>query len=321
MSHSLRGILLSLLGFALFSVHDAVVKYLGATYAPTQVLFFSTVFSFPLVAMMLLRDSKTGILRPRHPLWSSLRVVCMIAGYLSIFYAFSALPLAQTYALLFALPSFITLLSIPLLGERVGLHRVLAIIIGFIGVLIVVRPESGTFSLGHAAALFGAFASSLAMVIVRKIGNEERDTVLILFPLVGIFFVTGLLMPTDYKPMPLFDLGATMVIAGFSFLALICMINAYKIAEAAIVASMQYSQIIWASLLGYIFFNEQLDQQTVLGAGVIILSGLYIVYRENHKNSISKKPVLQSRSRTLSPRIGPFLEAAKRRMAASKKDD
>jgi len=112
-----------------------------------------------------------------------------------------------------------------------------------------------------------------------------------------------------------------MVIAGFSFLALICMINAYKIAEAAIVASMQYSQIIWASLLGYIFFNEQLDQQTVLGAGVIILSGLYIVYRENHKNSISKKPVLQSRSRTLSPRIGPFLEAAKRRMAASKKDD
>lgn len=320
MTQNIKGIFLGLFGFALYAVHDVIVKYLGGSYAPVQVLFFSTLFSFPLVSMMLLRDTKTGTLRPQRPWWSLLRVISMITGALCVFYAFSVLPLAQTYALLFALPSFITLLSIPLLGERVGLHRGLAVIMGFVGVMIVVRPESGSLSLGHGAAILGAFASSLAMVIVRKIGKDERDTVLVLFPLVGIFLVMGVMLPSNYIPMPLQDLGATAILAGFGFIALICMINAYKMAEAALVASMQYSQIIWASLWGYLFFNENLDQQTIIGAGVIILSGLYIVYRESRTSNDSHRPVLRSRSRTLSPRIGPFLEAARRRMSQKDKE-
>ena len=148
MSANAKGALFALLGFALFSAHDVAVKYLGGQYSTFQIIFFSVLCSFPMVFLMHLRERNADNLFPKHPWWSLLRVVATVVTGISAFYAFSVLPLAQTYAFLFGMPLLITVLSVPMLGERVGIHRGSAVIVGMIGVLVVLRP--GYVELGWA---------------------------------------------------------------------------------------------------------------------------------------------------------------------------
>ncbi|MEJ6479048.1 MAG: EamA family transporter, partial [Octadecabacter sp.] len=116
---ALRGILLALLAFAVFATHDVFIKYLGASYSAFQLIFFSSLLSFPLATLMLMRDSTAGTLRPANPGWIAVRTISSSIGAICAFYAFSVLPLAQVYALIFAMPLLITVLSIPILKERV----------------------------------------------------------------------------------------------------------------------------------------------------------------------------------------------------------
>ena len=179
---NLRGAALALFAFALFAAHDVVVKFLGGQYSVFQIIFFSVLLSFPLVLLMLMRDATKGTLIPVHPWWSAARTVAIIITGSSAFYAFSAIPLAQVYAILFAAPLLITILSIPILGEKVGPHRWGAIIVGLAGVLVVIRPGATDLELGHFAAVAAAVCGAFASVIVRKIGRDERSAVLLLYP-------------------------------------------------------------------------------------------------------------------------------------------
>lgn len=306
MSQNVKGALSALLAFGIFSAHDVIVKYLGAHYSAFQVVFFSVLFSFPLVTLMLIRDSYPGTLRPVHPGWVAIRTIAIVITGVSCFYAFSALPMAQVYVILFASPLIITLLSIPILGEKVGFRRGAAVLVGLIGVIIVMRPGSSPLTLGHLAALVAAFGGALASVIVRKIGSEERDAVLLVYPMLLNFAVMGLALPFFYKPMPMVDIGAAALIAVAAFIAMTFMIAAYRTGEAAIVAPMQYSQILWATLYGVLFFDEFPDLWTAIGAGVIIASGVYIVLREANSTASENTPVLRSRPRIelgTSPRV------------------
>ncbi|MBP0483195.1 DMT family transporter [Sagittula salina] len=309
MSPNAKGALFALTAFGIFATHDVVIKYLGAAYSPFQVIFFSTLMSFPLVSFMLMNDQTHGNLRPVHPWWTAIRTTCAMLNGMCAFYAFSVLPLAQTYAILFAAPLLITVLSIPMLGESVGWRRGLAVGVGLIGVMVVLRPGAAPFSLGHLAALGSSIFGAMAAIIVRKVGREERSVVLLLYPMAANFLVVGALMITVYKPMPILDFGGTAAISLLGFIAGLCLIVAYKSGEAAIVAPMQYSQILWASIYGYLLFDETVDTYTVIGSGIIIGSGIYIVLRESAKGS-SKTPVLRTRTRGYGAgfRISPFLK-------------
>ncbi|SEQ16303.1 DMT family transporter [Thalassovita taeanensis] len=309
-SHSrsnLRAALTALCAFAVFSGHDVVVKQLGGSYAPFQIVFFSVLFGFPVVTLMLIRDRTDGNLRPRHPWWTALRTVSAVIASLSVFYAFSKLPLAQTYAILFAAPLLITLLAIPLLGEKVGWHRGAAILVGLIGVMIVLRPGSTPLTLAHLSALSAAVFSALAAVIVRKIGSDERSVVLLLYPMLTNFVVMACLMPFVYVPVSLPHLGGFGLMAVLVFCATLLQIAAYRVGSAFVVAPMQYSQIIWAVVFGVLFFDEYPDRSTIIGACVVICSGLYIVFREDKSAVSVNTPVLSTRSRFAvgtMPRVG-----------------
>lgn len=310
MTGNAKGALLALAAFAIYSTHDVVVKFLGVDYHAIQIVFFAGLLSFPLATLMLMNDRSDGHLRPVHPWWTALRTVSTVVTGVSAFYAFSVLPLAQTYAILFAAPLLITILAIPVLGEKVGLRRGLAVVAGLIGVLIVLRPGAAPLSLGHMAALAAAVFSSLASVVVRKIGAEERSVVLLLYPMVGNFIALGCALPFVYRPMPVEHLGMLGIIAAFGFVATLLVIAAYRQAEAVIVAPMQYSQMIWAAIYGYLIFDETPDEWTLIGAAVIIASGLYIVLREGLSKASENRPVLESRSRPetgLMPRISLML--------------
>lgn len=308
MGQNTRGAVFALLAFGIFATHDVVIKYLGASYSPFQVIFFSTLMSFPLVSFMLMRDPLPGTLRPAHPWWTAIRTTAAVLNGMCAFYAFSVLPLAQTYAILFATPLLITLISIPLLGEQVGWRRGLAVCVGLLGVLVVLRPGSTPLSSGHLAAMGSAVFGATASIIVRKVGDAERSVVLLLYPMAGNFVVVGALMIAVYEPMPLEHLGAASLISVLGFIAGLFLIMAYKTGQAAIVAPMQYSQIIWATGYGFVLFDETIDLFTVIGAGIIIASGVYIVSRES-ANDDSQTPVLRTRSRGFgaSFRISPFL--------------
>lgn len=306
-SGNLRGAALALLAFATFSIHDVLIKLLGGTYAPVQTLFFSVLFGFPLATLTLMSDRAPGTLLPVHPWWMAIRTLATVTTGICAFTAFSLLPLAQAYIILFASPLLITVLAIPLLGEKVRLHRWFAVLVGLSGVIVVLQPGSTVLQLGHFAALGAAAAGSLNAVVVRKIGSEERPVVMMLYPMVANFGLLGAALYWVYTPMPFEDLAILALISLLAFFAGRLIISAYQAGEAAIIAPMQYSQIIWASIYGALFFNESLDRATLIGAGLIILSGLYIVFRESRGSATSATPVLRTRSR---PETGTYLRAS-----------
>lgn len=297
MSGQTRGIVFALIAFAIYAGHDTIVKLLGTGYAPFQIVFFTVLFSFPLSSLMLIRDPLPGTLRPVHPWWMALRTVAMVVATAACFYAFSVLPLADTYAILFATPILITLLAIPILGERIRLHRGLAIVLGLAGVVIVLQPGQSPLTLGHGAALLAAVCGALVACIVRKIGREERSVVMLLYPWIASLAVMGASLPFVYSPMEGTALALNATLALLAFIALLLMIEAYKHADAAVVAPMQYSQMLWAILYGWLLFDEWPGPATFAGIALIIASGLYIVFREARGGTSEHTPVLRTRSR------------------------
>lgn len=284
MKPSLAGALCALSSFATYACHDVLIKLLGAHYSSIQIVFFSALLGFPMVTVLLLGDRTDRSLRPRHPFWVLLRALCFVTNAVLCFYAFSVLPMAQTYAFLFATPLLVTILSVPLLGERVGLHRGLAVLAGMIGVLIVLRPGAAELATGHIAALSAACCGAMSSVIIRKIGRDERPIVLMMSPMLANVALLGVALPWVYRPMPIEHLGMLAAVAFGAMIGGLLLIAAYRRAEAVIVAPMQYSQMIWAVIFGYFIFAEKIDRYTLIGSLVIIGSGIYIVLRETRQS-------------------------------------
>ena len=303
--------LFGLAAFALFSGHDVLVKQLGVTYSPFQIVFFTALLSFPLVTLALMNDKKEGTLRPVHPWWLALRSISGSASAVFAYYAFSQLPLSQAYAILFCAPLIITLLSVPMLGETIRIRRGLAILVGLGGVMIVLRPGSAELGLGHLAAFFSATTGALNSIIVRKIGHDERAAVMVLYPMMTNFLLTAAVLPLVYVPVAVGDLGLFAVVALLVLLAMSSLVLAYDRGTAMVVAPMQYSQIIWAAVFGALLFGDFPDWQTYLGTGIIAASSLYIMRRENTASVSKNSPVSRTRTRiglALGMRVGTFIK-------------
>ena len=292
LSASTRAYAFSLLSFGFFSSHDAIIKALGVDYSVFQIIFFSSLFAFIPLTVMMMADRDLDNYRPRHPWLIGMRTALSLVGMSSAFYAFTVLPLSEVYALLFITPLLITAFSVPLLGEEVGLQRWLAVIVGLCGVLVVLRPGMQALDAGHFAALVSALTSSLSVIIVRKIGNEERSAVLILIPMISGILVMGMLLPSVYVPVALPALGAMAAVGLLAVGAQISVIAAYRVAPSvALIAPVQYTQILWATAFGMLFFDEFPDGWVAVGAAIIIGSGLFVVWRESKRTK--RGPVLR----------------------------
>ena len=287
---NLKGALLALVSFAIFSSHDAAIKALGASYHAAQIVLFSALFGLPAALLLIMRERSPITLRPVDPWGVALRSGAVVMASICSFYAFSAVPMAQAYAIFFSTPILVTLLAMPLLGERVGMRRGIAIAVGMAGVLIVLRPGQASLGIGHLAALGAASASSLIAILTRKLGGSERMVVLLVYPMLGNIAIMALVQPFVYRPIAGVDLLLMVYVALGAFVAMSLLIAAYRSAEAVIVAPMQYSQIIWAVVFGLAFFGETPDLQTLIGAGVVMASGLYILMREQRLHGAPVAP-------------------------------
>ena len=295
----------ALLAFGTYATHDVIVKTLGSTYSVFQIIFFSVLFGFIPVVMMVMADKSEANLRPRNLGLVAARATMSIVSMVCVFYAFTVLPLAETYALLFATPLLITALSVPLLGEVVRLRRWIAVVVGLVGVVIVLRPGITPISLGHIAALVAALFGALSAIIIRRVGATERSAVLILYPMLANMIVMAMILPWVYRPMPGLDLGLMASIGFLVTIAQVLSIAAYKNAPAAFVAPFQYSQIIWAIPFGFVFFAEIPDIWVGVGASIIVASGLFVVWRESRSGVSETTPVLGRLNHR--PDAGPFL--------------
>jgi len=288
-----RSTLVALTGFAVFSAHDALIKALP-DYSVFQIGFFSVLFSFVPFTLFLAVSRQEFMLRPNNPVLVAIRCTSILGSMLFAFYAFRNLPLTQVYALIFSAPLIITVLSIPILGEKVKVFRWIAIIIGFVGVMIVLGTEFGTIGTGHIAGMMCAICSATTAVVTRKIGSSESTLTLIVYPLLVNLLVCGVAMLSVYQPMPGTVLFTMCMIGLFAVAGQSLLIYAFRNAPAQYIAPFQYSQMIWAVVLGMLFFSETPERNVLLGAAIIIASGILIVLRELRVSS--NKPILNTRN-------------------------
>ena len=289
----LAGVGLALAGFSVFSLHDALVKSVGSV--PTfQVVFFAMLFSFVPFSLYLAVSRPERSFRPRLPGLVGLRCLFAVTGLLCGFFAFGNAPLAEVYALMFSAPILITLLAIPVLGERVRAFRWFAILLGMTGVLVVLRPDAASLSIGHLAALGAACSIACGSVVTRRIGGREHGLTLILWPMLASVVATGIGTAFVYEPMALGALASIGAVGVLSVAGQAFMLAAYRRSEAQFVAPMQYSQMLWALVYGAFVFGEPVGRTVLLGAAIIVLSGLLFVWRELVASV--DRPVLSTRN-------------------------
>lgn len=295
-----RGAVFALIGFGVFALHDALVKSL-AGYSAFQIVFFAVLFSYVPFTFSLAADRRESNLRPVNPGWVALRSLCMAAVLVFAFTAFTLLELTQVYALIFSTPIVITLLAIPVLGEKVRMFRWFAIGLGLVGVLVALQPGEAELGLGHAAALAAVVCSATSAVSTRKIAGSERTATLILYPLLTNVVVSGAMLYLVYEPMPFFDLARMAAIGFLGMTGQLFIIRAYRSAPAAHVAPFQYSQLIWAMLYGHFWFGETPTPSVLAGAAIIVFAGLLIVWREASSGISRNRPFLRTRNVRPSP--------------------
>jgi len=279
MSSTLKGTLLGLLGFGLFTFADATIKFLGGGYSSVQIMAFAGVFTFPLVGLLWLVEG--GRLRPVHPGLMALRTAALIVNGLLVTYVFTVLPLAQAYAIFFTMPLMISLLGWPILGERIDPIAGIAVAIGLVGVYVALDPEGAALGIGHLAAIIGAVCAAIHYLIIRKTGGVESRVAIMIYPLIGQTAAALALLPGRYVPMPASDLGliACLMLAGFA--GALVMIAAYRAAPPIVVAPTQYSQIAWAALFGALLFGETMSLRTAIGMVIIAATGVVVVARQD----------------------------------------
>ena len=275
------GLGLGALAFGLFSMMDALVKWLSASYPVPQIL----VVQRPVRAAPGRRHGRAprrpaaAAHPPARPASAARHCSARPSGFLA-FYAFSRLPLADAYAIIFATPLLITALSVPILGEAVGWRRWSAVVVGFVGVLVMLRPGVAPIGPGSLAALGAACASACAILLVRKLSVTETTTSIAFYSNLTAVLLTGVAFGPTFVVPSLLDLAlmATSGLLGGS--ALLVLIAAYRRSPAALVAPFQYSQMLWAILLGALFWGDLPEPAMLLGASIVAASGLFILYRE-----------------------------------------
>ena len=282
---------LVLLGWSIFSVADAISKYLSAFYAVPQILVTSGLIGITITASWVLLEKGIKGFKTSRLKWHILRAVIVVGISYSVVSAFSKLPLADVYGIVFTAP-FITLILIALfLHEHIGIHRWGAVAVGFIGAVILIGPQFETFNAGLVYACSGAFFIGASAVAIRKIGKEEYLPLYAFYPLSAMLLfnlplaVPHLILPTEPLHIGLFLLHALSVTGGI-------FLTTYAIAhirETAILSPFLYIQIIWGTFFGIVLFGDIPTWTTMLGLSLIISAGLYSIWREhvNYKKSHS----------------------------------
>ena len=276
------GIIFMTLAMLCLSVNDVLVKGLSSAYPIWEVIFFRA-FSGVIISFILIFFFGWQTLKTKKPLAHLTRAFASVACVVFYFFGLKYLMLSENVAIVHSAPILATLLAVPFLGEKLGLHRITAVILGFIGVLIIVKPGSDLFKFESLFPLAAAFFMAVGYLATRFLMSTESSVSIIFYYSLAllitslVFFPNDFVMPSLYNLIPLMSLGV-MGSLGHYFIA-----QAAKSAEVVVITPFEYTSFIFLGVMGYFFYGEVPDSSVYIGMFLIILSGVYIVYREQKK--------------------------------------
>jgi drug/metabolite transporter (DMT)-like permease len=277
-----RAIGMVVLAILLFTVMDTMAKSLSTRYPVSQVIWARYFFQFTLMLLLIPRIGVLGLVRTTRPGIHLVRGLLLAFSTICMITAISMIPLADAYTITFIAPLLVTVFSIPLLGERVGWRRWSAVLAGFAGVLIVIRPALGMPDWALLLPLLTAIGFALYQILTRKVSAVPGETsfaMLFHVAWVGSAIMTAYL-PLVWQPVALFDWLPMVAMGALGGLGHLILIRALTVAPASLLAPFIYTQIVWALILGYLVFGDLPDVWMLLGGAVIVASGLYVFYRE-----------------------------------------
>ena len=307
-----KGILFIFIGMLVVSFQDATFKYIYGSVSLYEVYFVRTLISFIVIVCYLRITNKPIIFSTHYPLLTIIRVFLFFFGFSSFYVSLTIMPLATATALFFASPFLMTIFAIFILQERVGLRRWLAVIVGFMGVYIILNPDFSNFNYLSLTPVFCAFCYALSMIILKKTSDEDNVysqmfhfyILAIVISIIFYFYMgDGRFNNIDHPASQFifrkwFDnlefslpyMIFTGVIAAVAFLSIF---TAYRIASPAVISPFEYSILVWASMNGWLFFDEVPNTRTVVGMTLIVCGGIYIFIREKDQDQpiVTEKPL------------------------------
>jgi drug/metabolite transporter (DMT)-like permease len=283
------GVLLAIASYAVYAWADAIIKGLGHSIGIFEIGVAYTAVS--LVPMLLAKPAHERLrdtFRFRHRGLMPAILLLRVTSSVSVTYTFTAIPLAEAYCIVFLIPVFITILSVVVLKEDVGIERWLLVLASFAGVLLVVRPGFRALEPGHIAALICAFADAGATILTRFVSRDERRITLCVAPTLCTMTFNGvMLLITGFRTPDLLEVAMLVACGLLCGVGYVLYVTAVATTLASRVAPMLYSQIVWALILGAAFFNEIPDGLALVGLAVIVIGGVGAVFADGARTHLA----------------------------------
>ena len=279
---TVAGVLVFTVGLSFIALADAMAKVLGESMASPQVvwLYLVSVLVALMLYLLVTRQNFRQLVRTRKPRLQIARGLSILLSLTFIFGSLQFLPLAEATVINFTGPLFMVALAGPMLGERVGWRRWAAVIVGLAGAMIVVRPGSEVFQWAALMPIASAIFFALFQLLTRKIAGHDGALTTLFYTQIVAAAGATLAAPFFWTPVTLYQLGFAFLAGCVGLTAHICMFNAFRLADASLLAPINYTRIVASVLLGYWIFGDLPDFYTIAGGAVIIGSGLFVIYRE-----------------------------------------
>lgn len=281
----LKGILFALAAAVMLSSMNMFGKLLGTLHGPVEITFYRNIIALVLLIGVLFFIKKLYLLRTKRPLAHFIRSFVGTVGMLFSMWTVILMPLTTATAFLFTAPLFVTLLSYPLLKERVGIFRLCAVIVGFSGVLLIARPENDITTFELSVGLIAGFLNGLVAICLRWLGNTESTATTNFYFMFFGFIGTALAMPFIATPPTIESSPWILGLGVVGLLSLLLKTQGFRLGPAALISPISYTMIIWALLFDFVIWRSIPQWTTLVGVAIIILSNLFIIYREHKKNN------------------------------------
>ena len=279
MNKNLLGILLMTLGMFSLSINDIIYKNLTMNFPVWEAVFFRA-FSGSIISLYLVYHSGINSIKTKKPVRHFVRAFSAVGCVVLYIFGIKYLLLSENIAIAHSAPIIAALLAVPILGEKIGIHRMLAIVIGFIGVLVIVKPGTDLFQLKSLLPIGSAFFMASVYLTTRSLMNTESSTSIVFYYSFALLFTSLIFFPSDFVIPDAFNLILALSLGIMGSMGHYFMSQAARHADVAVTSPFEYSSFIFVGLMGYFFFYEIPSNSVIVGGILIIISGVYVAYRE-----------------------------------------
>ena len=279
MNKNLLGILLMTLGMLSLSINDIIYKNLTMNFPVWEAVFFRA-FSGSIISLYLVYHSGINSIKTKKPVRHFVRAFSAVGCVVLYIFGIKYLLLSENIAIAHSAPIIAALLAVPILGEKIGMHRILAITIGFVGVLVIIKPGTDLFQLKSLLPIGSALFMASVYLTTRSLMNTESSTSIVFYYSFALLFTSLIFFPSDFVIPDIFNLILALSLGIMGSMGHFFMSQAARHADVAVTSPFEYSSFKFVGLMGYFFFYEIPSNSVMLGGILIIISGVYVAYRE-----------------------------------------